>query len=93
MNTKITVIVSALSLSLAACATEYKTPDGPPAYKQGYADGCASGNVAGGNGFAKFTKDAPRYDRDSLYKQGWDDGMTTCKGQFESVGRGGAIHW
>lgn len=72
---------------LSACATEYKTPDGPPEFKQGYANGCASGNVAGGNGLATFTKDAKRYDADPLYKQGWDNGFATCKGQFEAMDR------
>lgn len=86
MRTPIGAILA--SLTVAACATALdNVPAGPPAYRAGFAAGCDSGYVAAGHPYYSFTKDVYRYDSDSLYRQGWDDGQTTCKGSYESIQR------
>lgn len=59
----------------------------PQGYKDGWKDGCPSGYVAAGHPYYRFAKDVQRYAADGMYKQGWDDGMTQCKGNYESIGR------
>jgi hypothetical protein len=44
----------------------------PLAYRQGYADGCAS---AGGG----ERKDAGRFSTDGNYRTGWQDGLALCR--------------
>jgi hypothetical protein len=44
----------------------------PLAYRQGYADGCASVG-------ATEQKDAARFKNDSQYRTGWQDGVYLCK--------------
>jgi hypothetical protein len=44
----------------------------PLAYRQGYADGCASIG-------AVEHKDAPRFKSDGQYRTGWQDGFALCK--------------
>jgi hypothetical protein len=51
----------------------------PPAYAQGYEDGCGSGDAAGGGLFAAPQKDESRYAQsESEYTQGWDAGYAKC---------------
>ena len=76
---------------LVGCATNMQMvdrqvgADQPPAYKEGYMAGCNSGYVAAGHPYYKFTKDVSRYQDDSLYKQGWNDGYGVCKGQYDAI--------
>jgi len=56
-------------------------------YATGYDDGTNSGSLAGGNPYAVFKKDPNRYDSDSQYRQGWNDGFQVAKGRYESLGR------
>jgi hypothetical protein len=44
----------------------------PLAYRQGYADGCASKSGA-------ERKDAARFAADGNYRTGWTDGLALCK--------------
>lgn len=77
-----------LLVILTGCAT--KASDiriGPPAYKEGFAEGCDSGYVAAGHPYYQFRKDTIRYTRDDQYKQGWNDGFATCKGQYDAIRR------
>jgi len=77
-------------LFLYGCATPMQQTERdigshqPQEYKEGYTDGCGSGQKAGGYIYAKFNKDVIRYSTDQLYKQGWDDGFNICKSRFES---------
>lgn len=78
----------ALLLLLTACAVRQHPAAGqPPEYQTGYSDGCSSGYVAAGHPYYRFTKDTSRYGSAPLYKQGWDDGQMTCKGEYEAIGR------
>lgn len=44
----------------------------PPAYQQGFTDGCATSRGA-------EKKDATRYTQDGSYRIGWIDGLAQCK--------------
>lgn len=67
-------------------AVERQVGEGQPLlYKQGYGAGCDSGYVAAGHPYYKFSKDVASYSKNSLYKQGWDDGFAVCKGQYDSI--------
>ena len=76
-----------IALALTACQTSVaNVPDGPPSYRQGFAEGCDSGYVAAGHPYYQFKKDPTRYAQDSMYSQGWNDGFATCKGKYDSLG-------
>lgn len=77
-----------VALSLAACETSMATvPSGPEPFRVGYAEGCDSGKSAAGHVYARFRKDVARFGSDALYAQGWDNGFSVCKGQYESIAR------
>ena len=87
------VVLSTICLlMISGCATTIKQVDREvgvgqsPEYKQGYGAGCNSGYVAAGNHYYKFTKDVTAYSANQVYKQGWDDGFTVCKGKYDSLG-------
>lgn len=67
------------ALAIAACAApEPKAPNVnlsgyPPAFKDGYVDGCASARSA-----FSTRKDEQRFRSDSQYAQGWRDGHDIC---------------
>jgi hypothetical protein len=70
------------ALAVAACSSVEETMierGHPPAFAQGYADGCASGKEAAGGVFAQARKDASRYDADEQYTEGWNDGFEACR--------------
>ena len=65
--------------TLAACAAQQPTQGEnvnlsgfPQAFKDGYADGCAS--VRGST-----TRDIARFRSDPQYAQGWRDGLDICR--------------
>lgn len=69
-----------LLLALAACAAvpsrrpvEVNLSGFPPAYRQGYQDGCDSARSWGAP-----TKDQARFKHDRQYAQGWLDGRDIC---------------
>jgi hypothetical protein len=70
------------TMALAACtSTEESLIERgyPPAYAEGYEQGCASGKAAAGGLFAQAQKDESRYQAsDSQYAQGWDAGYAKC---------------
>lgn len=53
----------------------------PPAYADGYKDGCGSGRQAAGS-MGTFTKNVPRYTSETFYSGGWDDGFRQCQAQL-----------
>lgn len=78
---------------LTACAADQlqlernKLSGKPEEYKDGYVDGCSSGNVAAGAAYFKFQKDPQRFEDDKLYAQGWGDGFAVCKANHEYITR------
>ena len=83
---KLGILVAALLAT--ACTTQTNdAPQGPVAYRTGYASGCDSGYVAAGHPYYSFKKAVNKYDRDSIYRQGWDDGFAVCKGRYDNITR------
>jgi hypothetical protein len=76
------------ALGLAACGSIEDTlieHGHPPAYAEGYADGCASGEEAAGGLFAQSRKDAVRYGADQEYTPGWDAGFAKCRADMAAM--------
>lgn len=85
---KLLLLAAVGMLILTGCATERETmiqQGYPPAYADGYADGCHSGKAAGGDMFEHFTKNINRFSRDPQYAQGWNDGFKQCKAKQEAL--------
>lgn len=76
------LLAGAAVSTLAACSTTHADNPNPPAnvnlsgyslaFRQGYADGCASS--AG-----RQQQDVKRYAGDAEYRQGWQDGLAICR--------------
>ena len=64
-------------------ATSVVGEDQPLTYRQGFADGCGSGEDAAGSYVSEFKKDANEYTNNELYKHRWDDGYDFCKSKEE----------
>lgn len=56
----------------------------PPAFADGFSDGCSSGRQAAGVITGAFRKDVPRYLKERTYAEGWGDGFEQCKEQVRS---------
>ena len=80
-----------LYMLLAGCATDPGMVDRtvgasqPIEYKQGFRAGCDSGYVAAGHPYYRFSKDVVRYQNNDLYRQGWNDGFSVCKGKYDGL--------
>jgi len=69
-----------LAAALAGCAGQRAETPAPRVnlsgysaeFKQGYADGCSSASGA-------VKRDAARFDADSRYARGWQDGYAICR--------------
>lgn len=75
-------------LALAGCQSthDYLIDQGyPPAFADGYAQGCQSGHQAGGAITGSFSKDVPRYLHDKQYSVGWEDGFRQCQAMQQSA--------
>ncbi len=71
------VLLPALLMLAAGCAQQAAAPrinlsGFPPAFKQGYAEGCESA------GSRSMRRDENRYQTDFDYMQGWNDGYSIC---------------
>ncbi|QHD09151.1 hypothetical protein [Pseudomonas sp. R76] len=56
----------------------------PPAFADGFDDGCSSGRQAAGVISGEFRKNVPRYLKDREYAEGWEDGFRQCKAMREN---------
>ncbi len=75
-----TASLAALALLVAACVNPNIPRDASAAYAFGYEDGCDSGYTeAYRDGYSlRFVKDQARFDGDSEYRSGWEDGYAVC---------------
>ena len=81
----ITFAALAATLALAGCASVQETMierGFPPAYAEGYADGCSSGKEAAGGLFYETRKDTTRYGPDRQYTEGWDSAFQQCRSEM-----------
>jgi hypothetical protein len=84
----VTSAATATILALAACASVKETMlerGFPPAYAEGYADGCSSGREAAGGLFDETRKDTTRYGTDRQYTQGWDSAFPRCESEMAAT--------
>jgi hypothetical protein len=73
-------LVTVLALSACTSTRDALIEQGfPPAYAEGYDDGCASGEKAAGGLFGEARKDPSRYGADDQYTRGWDAGSGKCQ--------------
>lgn len=94
MNKKWRFMAGAMAygaLVLAASCTSQKEAllkqGYPEAYAQGFDDGCHSGKKAGGNMFEGLKKDVERFENDTKYAHGWQDGFNQCEKEQEALDR------
>lgn len=76
------LLAGAVCAALAACSTTHADNPNPPAnvnlsgyplaFRQGYADGCASSS-------GRQQQDLKRFAGDTDYRQGWQDGLAICR--------------
>ena len=59
----------------------------PPAFADGFDDGCVSGRQAAGAISGEFRKNVPRYLKEPPYAEGWSDGFRQCQAMLESQDR------
>ncbi len=50
-----------------------------PAFKDGYADGCASAQQQGADFRGRLVRDDAQYNADQTYRTGWGSGYQTCR--------------
>jgi hypothetical protein len=85
-QTTLAALVAALGLAACGSIEDTLIERGhPPAYAEGYADGCASGKEAAGGLFAQSRKDAGRYGADQEYTPGWDAGFAKCRADIAAL--------
>ncbi len=60
----------------------------PPAYADGFDDGCGSGRQAAGSISGEFRKDVPRYLREAIYASGWATASSNA-GRWRGARSGG----
>lgn len=73
-------LLSALLSMLTACASYHDqliAQGYPPAYADGFSDGCQTGKQAV-NGIGYVHKDLRRFAGEKPYQQGWDAGYAQC---------------
>jgi hypothetical protein len=82
------LLVGALLLAGCQPTHEYLLAAGyPPAFADGFRDGCSSGRQAAGAISGQFRKDVPRFLADPSYASGWSDGFNQCHAQRVSQQR------
>ena len=72
--------LAALTLLAAACVNPNIPQDSSAAYAFGYGEGCDSGySEASRDSYTlAYSKDQGRYESDSEYRAGWDEGYAVC---------------
>ncbi len=82
------LLLAALALGGCANIHEQMLAQGyPPAYVDGFSDGCSSGRQAADAISGAFRKDVSRYLQEATYSQGWSDGFEQCRQMTESEER------
>ncbi|MFJ2281330.1 hypothetical protein ACIOUG_09325 [Pseudomonas sp. NPDC087803] len=77
-------------LFLGGCQTTHEdliAKGYPPAFADGFDDGCVSGRQAAGSISGEFRKNVPRYLKDKQYAEGWTDGFRQCQAMLENKDR------
>lgn len=72
------VAAASVAAALTACAqpaheAQLNLSGSPPAFQQGYAEGCASASARNAR------RDEVRYRADAEYMKGWNNGYSVCR--------------
>ncbi|UVM04374.1 hypothetical protein [Pseudomonas laurylsulfatiphila] len=81
----------AVLLLIAGCQSTHEdllAKGYPPAFADGFDDGCSSGRQAAGAISGEFRKNVPRYLKDPLYAEGWSDGFRQCQAMRDNQDSG-----
>lgn len=93
MKATLPIIIVGATLTLTGCSSltsernlssmrDHLVAEGkPPAYADGYMDGCNSGRALAGLKGSRYRKDSVRAENDALYARGWQDGQITCRNE------------
>lgn len=76
-----------LALLLAGCESTHQQMverGYPPAFADGFQDGCSSGRQAAGTITGEYRKNVQRYLHERQYENGWDDGFRQCQAMQNS---------
>ena len=88
LQTGLAVLITTLVVAACGSVKDAMVKRGlPPAYAEGYDDGCASGKDAAGGLFAETRQDIDRYGSDDQYARGWSDGFEKCRQEMAVVVR------
>jgi hypothetical protein len=88
LQTGLAALIATLVLAACGSVKDAMLERGlPPAYAEGYDDGCSSGKEAAGGLFAETRKDSDRYGTDDQYTQGWSDGFEKCRSEMATMVR------
>jgi hypothetical protein len=78
-----TTILALACVTLSGCVLFSSPADrairNSPSFKDGYADGCASGQQQGADFRGNPVRDDTLYDTDQVYRTGWASGYQTCR--------------
>ena len=80
--------LSAVVILSAGCGTPGPAPvpekvsGRPPAYQDGYRDGCTSGKAEASHSRLGETKDIKRFQSDQNYAVGWYEGSESCRDSY-----------
>lgn len=88
MNMRIALL--GLIVVLAGCQSTHEqlVAEGyPPAFADGFQDGCGSGRQAAGAIGGVYRKDVPRDVKEPLYAKGWNDGFRQCQAMQQNRDR------
>ena len=83
------VVIGVLVL-LAGCQSTHEqllAQGYPPAFADGFDEGCSSGRQAAGVISGEFRKNVPRYLKDANYAEGWSDGFRQCQAMVDNQDR------
>ncbi|MET1078589.1 MAG: hypothetical protein ABWY06_11290 [Pseudomonas sp.] len=81
------VLSLVLTSLLSGCQSTRETLLGqgyPPAFAEGFQDGCQSGQQAAGAISGGYRKNVPLYLSSAQYAEGWGDGFQQCQAMVES---------
>lgn len=87
---RLVLIVAAALFVAAGCAAPPTGQTRPPAYADGFRDGCESGR-ASQDVTGRARKDEVRFGSDPQYAQGWSDAFRKCEYEQMQKSAGGGL--
>jgi hypothetical protein len=78
------LLTATMILPVASSCSMFEGPETAklhksPTFREGYEDGCASGNQQGADLRDRLVKDPDLYKSDETYRTGWSNGFSACR--------------